>query len=287
MSTTGHPGAAAGSSPGAGERWEAVWRSPSVFADDADAELDAEGVPVLRPDSWRLVGRRFPLWVLSVVLTVGVVAGLGLLLRHPLGDSPIVRFDERLAARFEEGRTSTLTAFTGAGNFLADTIPVAVLLLVAMIVARRVFDAWNAALYLAAGVGGEKLSYYVSTLIVGRPRPDVETIGQSHATTSFPSGHVGSAVSLYGCLAVMVWLALWRHHAKHAGPTRVAGARTPDRWVPMMALLVAAIGVIVALSRMYRGFHFLTDVVVGAAIGVVWVLVPYGLLVQRSADRRA
>jgi membrane-associated phospholipid phosphatase len=87
-----------------------------------------------------------------------------------------------------------------------------------------------------------------------------------HVTSSFPSGHVGSAVSLYGSIAVLVFtLAL---------PHRVRGSRA---WHVAAGVLVASTAVIVAVSRMYCGQHFLTDGVCGVIIGAAWLYVGYRL----------
>ncbi len=236
--------------------------------------------PELVEVSRGMVARRFVVWLVAVLTTVGIASAIGLLLTEAFDGSAVVRLDERIASRLASGRTGTGDTLTGIGNVFADPIPVAVLWFVAMVVAWRVFRTWAAPLVVLSGVGGEKLSYYLSTLIVDRPRPDVPTIGHRHVTSSFPSGHVGSAISLYGCIALLVWLYLWRRH-RAGGAT---GLR-PDRWLPAMAVVVALIGIVVAVSRMYRGFHFLTDVIAGALIGVTWVLVPALLLVRRGDGR--
>ena len=139
-------------------------------------------------------------------------------------------------------------------------------MLVAFLLTRRAASP----LFILLAVGGEKTTYFVTTLIVRRPRPDVPTIGARHVTSSFPSGHVGSSVSLYGSIAILVLM-----HSRH----RSVGARA------VAVGLVAIIATVVAYCRMYRGFHFLTDVVVGSLIGAVWL--PIALrLVALLPDKR-
>ena len=82
----------------------------------------------------------------------------------------------------------------------------------------------------------------------------METLSDTYATSSFPSGHVGAAVTLYGSAVLLVALA-----SSHRARTVVLG------------VLAAAIVVIVAFCRMYRGFHYPFDVVAGLALGVVWL----------------
>jgi membrane-associated phospholipid phosphatase len=49
---------------------------------------------------------------------------------------------------------------------------------------------------------------------------------------------------------------------------------------------VALFAGIVAISRMYRGHHFLTDVVAGAVVGASWVAIAYHLTLARHPIRR-
>jgi undecaprenyl-diphosphatase len=115
--------------------------------------------------------------------------------------------------------------------------------------------------FLLAAVGGEKLTYLVASSIVDRPRPDVPPLGHVFSTSSFPSGHVASAITLYGGLAV-AWL--WLDGGRRSRPR--------SRRVPMvLASGVAALALLVALSRTYRGHHHLSDVVWGALLGVAWL----------------
>jgi membrane-associated phospholipid phosphatase len=60
---------------------------------------------------------------------------------------------------------------------------------------------------------------------------------------------------------------------------------TRRTWLRVIAVVVAVlVPCCVGYSRIYRGMHHLTDVIAGALLGAVWVLVSY--LVLRSAQRR-
>jgi undecaprenyl-diphosphatase len=83
------------------------------------------------------------------------------------------------------------------------------------------------------------------------PRPP--TAGESLGAWSFPSAHVMRTLTLYGFFSIMV-------------------ARTlisEWRWLPysLAALVVAA----VALSRLYLGVHWLTDILASLTLGTAWV----------------
>jgi membrane-associated phospholipid phosphatase len=100
--------------------------------------------------------------------------------------------------------------------------------------------------------GGAELLNSTLKHLVRRPRPEpVESImlGQQYA---FPSGHAMVAASFYGFLAHRCWRILH-------GWQRVAGA------VGSLLLIL-----LIGLSRLYLGIHYITDVVAGYMAGVLW-----------------
>jgi membrane-associated phospholipid phosphatase len=198
---------------------------------------------------------------------LAAVTAAGLLLVGPFDDGRMARWDLDLERWFVDHRTTTFNALAEAGTWLAETITVPVVLLVAILVAWRVSTNVAAPAFMVVAVGGEKLIYLISSLIIGRDRPPVSTIGTSYATSSFPSGHVASAVTLYGAIALVI--ALRRS-------TRV-------QWA--LLTVVAAIAVVVAVCRMYCGFHYLSDSVAGVLVGAIWLAAVYRLVLL-PAERR-
>mgnify|MGYP001584140387 CR=1 FL=1 len=126
----------------------------------------------------------------------------------------------------------------GAGGFLW----VALALIVSVFPARRA-AAWR----LLLTVGFTLLiTDYVLKPIVERPRPfvviaDLPVIDGKPQSPSFPSGHVGRAV---------------------------AGAIAGSRMLPGAGWVLWPIGAAVAISRVYIGVHWPTDVIAGAVIGL-------------------
>ena len=153
-----------------------------------------------------------------------------------------------------------------AGTWLAETITVPVVLLIAVVVSWRVSTNVAAPVFLVVAVGGEKLIYLISSLLVGRDRPPVPTVGTTYATSSFPSGHVASAITLYGSIALLI--ALRRSSSVRA----------------VLLAIVALIALVVAVCRMYCGFHYLSDCVAGALVGAVWLGVVYQAVLLPSED---
>ena len=202
-----------------------------------------------------------PTFVLGVVSVTIVASIVGLLLKNVLDNSALVRFDIRLANTLEASRTPRLTTLTGIGTFFADPLPVAVFWLLAVVISAVALRHWRPPMLFMIAIGGEKLSYLLCTLIVDRPRPEVETVGQVHVTSSYPSGHVGSAISLWATLALLVMTLL--------------SGRLNKRAVVVAVVVGAFFAAEVGYSRLYRGHHFLTDVVMGTVIGATWVVIGY------------
>jgi undecaprenyl-diphosphatase len=91
-------------------------------------------------------------------------------------------------------------------------------------------------------------------LLVGRPRPseDLVYVTQALEGNGFPSGHVFGAMVFYG---VLVGIA--RHYV---------------RWLPLRFLtpaLAAAVILLAAFARVYRGAHWPSDVLGGFLLGAV------------------
>ena len=84
---------------------------------------------------------------------------------------------------------------------------------------------------------------------------------------SFPSGHVGTAVAVYGGAALL--LVLWlRSRDGLGGAGRI------------VVVVLACVPLFVAVSRLYQGAHHLTDVGTSLVYGTVWLAVLAALLDQ-------
>lgn len=108
----------------------------------------------------------------------------------------------------------------------------------------------RSALAPGAALALETACFVGSAALVGRPRPlGVWRPEQPHATSSFPSGHTAAAVALHTTLADL----LDRHG--------VRGSRA------LGPLLRYGIPGGIALSRIYRGQHHISDTVAGVLLG--------------------
>lgn len=87
-------------------------------------------------------------------------------------------------------------------------------------------------------------------LFFARPRPsEFPPLSPAH-TYGFPSGHTVAAISLYGFLAYAFW-----QNGKKGWAALAAG------WI-----------FLIAISRIYLGMHYPSDVIGGLVFGGIWLL---------------
>jgi membrane-associated phospholipid phosphatase len=238
--------------------------------------IDRPPIPVLEPRSDGLaetVADRMPERHPALVFAVTALAGwlvleaamlaLGFLLVDlVLHAGAFDRTDERISRWFFEQRTATLDDLSYAGSLVGD-IPVlpglVVLAVIMLLIGRR----YRAAAFIATAGVVELATYRVTSLIVHRERPLVPRLDDLPGNQSYPSGHMAASIAVYGALALVI------------------SSRFRQRWVSITVWsLVVILPAIVALSRMYRGMHHLSDIVAGALMGIAALLV--ALLAARA-----
>ena len=181
----------------------------------------------------------------------------------------LVRLDERIADAFVERRTPTWNTLTLVGSWLSETVvkigATAVIGLLLLWLVRR----WFEALFVSVSLILEAMVFITATYIVGRDRPAVPQLDDSPVGSSFPSGHVAAAT----CYLALAWIVI-RH--------------TRRVWLRIAcAIAIGVIPIIVAVSRMYRGMHYLSDVVAGVLLGLASVWLTWRILWPAEQRRRA
>lgn len=183
-----------------------------------------------------------------VLTAIGLLLGY-LLVHTPLGD-PIEQWDAEISQAIAADRTVEFTDVSDYSSSVGGTIPIVVGVAFAAVVFAFSFKRWRESASVLFALGLEASVFITVSTLVGRSRPPVEQLDVSPPTASFPSGHTGAATAMYAMLALVVW---WRSDNRLA------------RTLFIVVAVVAAGGV--AVSRVYRGMHFVTDVAVGMALG--------------------
>ena len=149
------------------------------------------------------------------------------------------------------GRDRLVHAITFLGSH-AFLVPAAILLSGALIVAGM----GNSAAYLGGAMLAGSLWSPLLKRRFRRARPDLWTPLATEASHSFPSGHATMGTIFVGSLGVVLFREL----------------ASPAARIAAVMIFVAAL-LAVALSRVYLGAHWLSDVLAGILLGLAWLAV--------------
>jgi undecaprenyl-diphosphatase len=190
-----------------------------------------------------------------VVGLVGLIASLVVLgsIAEGVRDQEIFALDA-WATPFLHGIASPgldalMNLLTDMGSSLI-IVPIFLAVMAGLIWERR----YGSALFLTIASGGALILNATMKLFFQRPRPQLPW-AQVLPDYSFPSGHTMNGVVFYIALAVIAWSIFGR---------RIGLAS-------LVVAVVLAIGI--GVSRIYLGYHYLTDVVGGLLAGVAWLLI--------------
>ncbi|MEH0841944.1 phosphatase PAP2 family protein [Micromonospora sp. CPCC 205711] len=190
---------------------------------------------------------------LLVIAGAGVAFGLLLMLvRFKWG--PLYRADHEAAEWFNgliaphHALVTVLQAITDLGGR-----PVLIWLVTIAVVGLLIRRQSRLAVYLIiTGVGGLILDPSLKA-IVGRLRPVVDVPVASAPGNSFPSGHALGSFVAYGALLLVFLPAM------------------APRWRKPAIGIVAFLVVLVGLTRIALGVHFVSDVLAGWLLGAAWL----------------
>lgn len=215
-------------------------------------------LPRVRSERFRLGPAAFwtglALGMLGLLATVWILDGVREGNRLASWDLPVWEW-------FIDHRTPALTTVMTAVTTLTGEV---VLPLIIVVVAAGWFLRTRAWWHPALLVGSMLVAVAISTgmkHLVGRVRPPQLTmIGTPEATMSFPSGHTIAATTMFLVGGYLLW-------SRRRTIARFAG------WL----LLAGGASLLVAASRLYLGFHWLTDVLASlflavAVLGLVLVV---------------
>ncbi|MEM7226164.1 MAG: phosphatase PAP2 family protein [Pseudomonadota bacterium] len=178
-------------------------------------------------------------------------AGIALLVA---GDSPLLAIDRTVNPALAGLGGPALVPLFQAISAMAGGVATGVLAGVAAL-AFWAKGFKRAVLGLALAWAGSIGTIVVVKPLVARARPE-PLAGIVETGLSFPSGSTTLAAGVYGVIALLL-----------ARTCRTGACR----W--MLALAALAVVVLVGLSRLALGVHYLSDVVAGALAGGVWALI--------------
>jgi undecaprenyl-diphosphatase len=165
-------------------------------------------------------------------------------------------FDASAVTNLRGTAHSSLTAAMRAITFLGSPLLLDVVFAAALVtlIARR---SWRNALFLTLASPGTVLMVQIIKPAVARARP----LGP-HLTPadgfSWPSGHASSSAALYGALLMIA-----------LGTGALAGRRARRT----LGILMAALLVLIGVSRVYLGVHYPTDVLAAWLLAAGWLTV--------------
>jgi membrane-associated phospholipid phosphatase len=198
------------------------------------------------PSALFLLGCAVALWV--------VLVGVGWVLAKMVHDDDIGRADAGLSRWLAGERSPGLNDVTLVTSEVGGTLTITILAVLAVAVAAFVWRRWREPMLVAVAVAGEVAVFLAVTSLVDRERPSVGQLDEAPPTSSFPSGHTAATLALWGALAVL------------------ASARARSALVRGVFLTLAVVlPLLVAVSRLYRGMHYLSDVLGGLLLGGIWL----------------
>ncbi|HET7800774.1 MAG TPA: phosphatase PAP2 family protein [Humibacillus xanthopallidus] len=164
-------------------------------------------------------------------------------------DQPVL---DAMVAQRTPGLDSAVTTFTDLGGAVGMPI-IAAVCVIAIALWRR---SWTPVVLTLIAAAGSVAMTVVGKDMVDRARPPAAlAVPPLEVSPSFPSGHTLNATVL---ITMIVYLLL---------------IETTATWQRVLAVTVgAAFVVLMGLSRVYLGHHWLTDVVAGWLIGLAWAL---------------
>src|SRR3954453_18821943 len=225
---------------------------PSSGAQPVTGTGVGESGPVeVRPDGTARSTRRRALLAAAACYAVVGVLGLGVAAHF----GPQLRLDGLVSEALYAGDSRTVALNDLLQVLTSPGLTVFRVVVALPVLLRLVFLRawWTAAWVLTAIVLVAPLTTALKEL-VGRVRPDFAHGGARLESLSFPSGHSSGIATLVTVVLVLAWPLVGR----------------PGRGVCLA--LGIALAVLVGLTRMWLGVHFLSDVLGGWAFGVAWTL---------------
>lgn len=164
------------------------------------------------------------------------------------------RLDEAILRALAEWRTPWLNRAMADLSSLGSTTVVVLISVTAFSLLWIIAQDRVGAAKIATAAAGAEMWVEIIKRLLERPRPTTIPYLVEFTGSSYPSGHALVAAATYGMLAAVAC----RHVQQDRG--RVA--------IRLICWMIAGL---VAISRVYLGVHYPSDVVGGVLLGIVWL----------------
>ncbi|MEO6351974.1 MAG: bifunctional DedA family/phosphatase PAP2 family protein [Burkholderiaceae bacterium] len=196
---------------------------------------------------------------LGLNLTLGALVLMGAswlfggIAEDVLTGDPLTFIDVRVANWFHSHATPVLTQWMLVVTNLHGPLAISVSMVLAMLYLVWKRD-WYWLVCLSLTVPSGMLLNVLMKYAFRRARPRFDNPLLELSTFSFPSGHVAGSTLFYGVLAAMLISKI-------------------DAWRLRVTIVLTAMALVmlVALSRVYLGVHYLSDVLGGFAEAIAWL----------------
>lgn len=191
----------------------------------------------------------------GVLLVVAAMVVFHALVEAVLGQGGITVLDLQVADWFHRHAFEPLTSFMRLVSHIHTGAPMVLLIMALAYYFWRIQAHYWLLTLLVATPTGALLNVAIK-YVIQRPRPVFDEPLVSLLTYSFPSGHTAAATMFWGLLACYLVIVRPQWHARL-----------------LAVLLSVSMVLLVALSRIYLGAHFLSDVLAAMAESVAWLAI--------------
>ena len=196
-------------------------------------------------------------------IAIGSLSILFILLLILIKTNSIESFDTSIYNLIAMHINANLTDFFKFMTFLGEGVSIANFCVLALIV-TFILKKRNIGLIVAGCVTFNSLFSEGLKRIIQRPRPEILRL-INESSYSFPSSHTLASVSLCGILIYFIFRSGWDRNVKIA-----------------ISTLLVLFPLLIAISRIYLGVHNASDVLGGAIIAMILLLIEISIIEKKE-----
>ena len=205
-------------------------------------------------------------WPIAYIVLTGIYTAVGFAIVEWWEPSAAGEREADFNRWLEDHRTESRNTLAEWGSALSNTETKIGLLLMLLPLMLWMYRRWHDWAFLVVALLFEVSVFGTSSKIVVRERPPVEQLDGA-PTNSWPSGHIAAAFVFYIGLALVVY---WN--------TRSKLSRT------VFTVIAVPAPVIVTVSRLYQGMHYLSDVAGGIVLAAITLMLVRALMMHAGED---